>query len=361
MENKNTNLSKGTRFSVMVRSMFLQGSWNFERMQNLGFLYAILPALKKFYKPGSEEAKTALKRHMEFFNTHPYVAAPIIGVTLALEEEIAKGQEIDEAAIQGVKVGMMGPLAGIGDPVFWFTVRPIVGAIAASLAGTTGSIIAPLFFFFVWNIIRIGFLWYTQEFGYKQGTAITSDLGGGMLQQITKGASILGMFILGVLIQRWVNISFTGPNALLPKQPLQDGAYVGQWISNAHNIGTTDAPIWAASSSSQIVEQTAKGAHFVTTANLADMKIDGSVLTSTLTQYQGLSGTGHEGNIAGMNDFAQKSLQDVFNSLIPGFIALLLTFLVLWILRKWKNRNAPLVIIIAMFVLGILLHIAGLA
>jgi PTS system mannose-specific IID component len=182
-----------------------------------------------------------------------------------------------------------------------------------------------------------------------------------MLQQITKGASILGMFILGVLIQRWVNISFTGPNALLPKQPLQDGAYVGQWISNAHNIGTTDAPIWAASSSSQIVEQTAKGAHFVTTANLADMKIDGSVLTSTLTQYQGLSGTGHEGNIAGMNDFAQKSLQDVFNSLIPGFIALLLTFLVLWILRKWKNRNAPLVIIIAMFVLGILLHIAGLA
>ncbi|MGV7892623.1 PTS system mannose/fructose/sorbose family transporter subunit IID, partial [Mycobacterium kansasii] len=79
-------------------------------------------------------AKEALKRHLEFFNTHPYVAAPIIGVTLALEEERANGADIDDAAIQGVKVGMMGPLAGIGDPVFWFTVRPIVGAIAASLA-----------------------------------------------------------------------------------------------------------------------------------------------------------------------------------------------------------------------------------
>lgn len=129
----------------MFRSMFLQGSGTTNVCKTFGFLYSIIPALKQFYKPGSEEAKEALKRHMEFFNTHPYVAAPIVGgVTLALEEEIANGVEIDEAAIQGVKVGMMGPLAGIGDPVFWFTVRPIVGAIAASLA-TGGSIIAPPF------------------------------------------------------------------------------------------------------------------------------------------------------------------------------------------------------------------------
>ncbi len=67
---------------------------------------------------------------MEFFNTHPYVASPILGVTLALEEERANGAEIDDTAIQGVKIGMMGPLAGIGDPVFWFTVRPILGALA---------------------------------------------------------------------------------------------------------------------------------------------------------------------------------------------------------------------------------------
>ena len=77
---------------------------------------------------------------MEFFNTHPYVAAPIIGVTLALEEEKANGAAIDDAAIQGVKIGMMGPLAGIGDPVFWFTVRPILGALGASLALTGTSL-----------------------------------------------------------------------------------------------------------------------------------------------------------------------------------------------------------------------------
>ena len=122
-----------------------------------------------------------------------------MGVTLALEEERANGTEIDDAAIQGVKIGMMGPLAGIGDPVFWFTVRPILGALGASLAAS-GNIIGPLLFFFGWNAIRMAFLWYTQEFGYRAGSEITKDMSGGILQDITKGASILGMFIIGVLV-----------------------------------------------------------------------------------------------------------------------------------------------------------------
>lgn len=84
-----------------------------------------------------------------------------MGVTLALEEEKANGTEIDDSPfIQGVKIGMMGPLAGIGDPVFWFTVRPILGALGASLA-TTGNIVGPLIFFFGWNVVRMTFLWYT--------------------------------------------------------------------------------------------------------------------------------------------------------------------------------------------------------
>ena len=174
MTEKKITLSKKDRRSVMLRSQFLQGSWNYERMQNGGWAFSLIPALRKLY-PNKEDASAALKRHLEFFNTHPYIAAPILGVTLALEEDKANGAEIEDSAIQGVKVGMMGPLAGIGDPVFWFTVRPILGAIAASLA-TGGSIIAPLFFFIAWNAIRIGFLWYTQELGYKKGSEITSDL-----------------------------------------------------------------------------------------------------------------------------------------------------------------------------------------
>ena len=73
-----------------------------------------------------------------------------MGVTLALEEERANGMPVDDQTVQGVKVGMMGPLAGVGDPVFWFTVRPILGALGASLA-LSGSIVGPLLFFVVWT------------------------------------------------------------------------------------------------------------------------------------------------------------------------------------------------------------------
>ena len=298
-ENKVT-LDKKIRRSVMWRSMFLQGSWNYERMQNGGWAYSLIPALKKLY-PSGEEAKEALKRHLEFFNTHPYVAAPIIGVTLALEEERANGADIDDAAIQGVKVGMMGPLAGIGDPVFWFTVRPIVGAIAASLA-TGGSIIAPLFFFIVWNAIRIAFLWYTQEFGYKSGSAITKDLGGGLLQTVTKGASILGMFVLGVLIQRWVTINFNGPNAVVSKIPLQKGAYL----------------------------EFPKGS------------VSGTQLHDILGQV---------GNKLSLDPTKVTYLQDNLNQLIPGLAGLLITFLCMWLLKK---KVSPIVIIFGLFVVGIL-------
>ena len=300
MAESRVKLSKKDRLAVAWRSTFLQGSWNYERMQNGGWAYSLIPALKKLY-PSGEEAKEALKRHLEFFNTHPYVAAPIIGVTLALEEERANGADIDDAAIQGVKVGMMGPLAGIGDPVFWFTVRPIVGAIAASLA-TGGSIIAPLFFFIVWNAIRIAFLWYTQEFGYKSGSAITKDLGGGLLQTVTKGASILGMFVLGVLIQRWVTINFNGANAVVSKIPLQKGSYV----------------------------EFPKGS------------VSGTQLHDILGQV---------GNKLSLDPTKVTYLQDNLNQLIPGLAGLLITFLCMWLLKK---KVSPIVIIFGLFVVGIL-------
>lgn len=296
------SLTKAERRKVMWRSQLLQGSWNYERMQNGGWVYSLIPALKKLY-PGQEESKAALQRHLEFFNTHPYVAAPIIGVTLALEEERANGARIDDAAIQGVKVGMMGPLAGIGDPVFWFTVRPILGAIAASLA-TGGSIIAPLFFFIAWNLIRISFLWYTQELGYRQGSEITSDLSGGLLQTITKGASILGMFVMGILVQRWTSINFP---MVISRVKLAEGAYV------KFPEGSVNGP-----ELQRILGELASG------VSLTPEKV--------------------------------TTLQDNLNQLIPGFAALVLTFVCMWLLKRKVN---PILIIFGLFALGIVGHAVG--
>ena len=94
-------LSKSDRQKVWWRSQFLQGSSELRTYAKLwGWAYSLIPAIKKLYTKKEDQA-AALERHLEFFNTHPYVAAPIMGVTLALEEERANGVEIDDAAIQG--------------------------------------------------------------------------------------------------------------------------------------------------------------------------------------------------------------------------------------------------------------------
>lgn len=296
------HLTKSDRLHVWWRSTFLQGSWNYERMQNGGWAYTLVPALKKLYKT-KEDRSAALKRHLEFFNTHPYLASPVIGVTLALEEERANGAPIDDVTIQGVKVGMMGPLAGVGDPVFWYTVRPILGALAATMA-ISGNILGPIIFFVVWNLIRMLFLWYTQEFGYRAGSRIADDMSGSLLGDVTKGASILGMFILGALVERWVSVKWT-PVVSNIKQ--QAGSYI-DWNK---------------------LPSGAKG------------------IQKALEQQQaGLS----------LTHYKQTTLQSNLDSLIPGLTGLLITFLCMWLLKK---KVSPIVIILGLFVVGILCRVAN--
>lgn len=204
---KRITLTKGDRRRVWFHSWFILANFNYERMQNSGVCYTMIPAIRKLYK-NKEDRAEALQRHLTFFNTHPYLASPIFGVTMALEEEKANGVDIDNSAIQGVKVGMMGPLAGVGDPLFWFTLRPIIFSLGASLA-ISGSFIGPILAFVLWNLIHLVFTYYTQEFGYNTGMKITEDLSGSLLHNVTHGASLMGMFVIGALIQRWVSIKFT--------------------------------------------------------------------------------------------------------------------------------------------------------
>ena len=303
MADNKITLSKSDRLMVCLRSTFWQASWNYERMQNGGYAFAMIPAIKKLYKEKADQI-AALKRHMEFFNTHPYVASPIVGVTLALEQEKANGAAVDDAAIQGVKVGMMGPLAGIGDPVFWFTLRPILGAMCASIA-MDGNMLGPIMFFLLWNILRFGFMWYTQEFGYKVGNQITENLSGNLLTNITRGASILGMFVLGALVQRWVSIKFA---PVVSSIQLSEGAYI-EWDK---------------------------------------LPAGGEGIKTAIQQFS--SGMALE-------PVKVTTLQNNLDALIPGLVPLLLTLLCMWLLKKGVS---PIVIILALFAVGIGAHLIGL-
>ena len=207
-EQTKLTLTKKDIRSTYWRSTFLLGSFNFERMQSMGFCVSMIPVIKRFYS-NKEDQAAALKRHLEFFNTQPWVASPIIGVTAAMEQERANGaKNIDDAAISGVKVGLMGPLAGVGDPIFWGTLRPVLAALGAGLA-ITGNWIGPLLFFIGINLCRALTRWYGFKYGYEKGTEIVNDMGGGRLQKLTQGASILGLFVMGSLVSKWTTINIS--------------------------------------------------------------------------------------------------------------------------------------------------------
>ena len=317
---------------VWWRSQFLLASFNYERMQNMGVAFSLIPAMRKLYHT-KDEISAFLKRHLEFFNTHPYCAAPIFGVEMALEENRANGGEVDDAAIQGVKIGMIGPLAGVGDPIFWGTLRPVLGAFAASLA-LTGNILGPILFFVIWNLIRMLFIWYTLEFGYQQGASITKNLTGGLLQKITLGASILGMFIMGVLIPRWTSIDMS--TVVFSKA---DMGAVGDKFPDAIAM----------------MEQ------LNGIVNGEPMALD--VFRNGIQSLQGVASGGFtiENNVADYADnpyrlMTTTSLQSVLDQLLPGLLPLLLTFLCIWLLKKHVN---PIAIIVGLFAVGILGALVG--
>lgn len=194
--------------SVFIRSNLFQGSWNFERMQALGFCFSMIPVICRLYTKGSAEQKEAIKRHLEFFNTHPYAAAPILGLIMAMEEQKANGAtDINSASINGLKIGLMGPLAGVGDPIFWGTIRPVLAALGAGIA-MTGSMLGPILFFVLFNTIRLMTRYYGIVYAYQKGINIVHDIGkGGVFKKLTEGSSILGLFVMGALVNKWTRVN----------------------------------------------------------------------------------------------------------------------------------------------------------
>lgn len=193
--------------------------------------------------------------------------------------------------------------ANVGEPLFWFTLIPILGATLA----LTGNILGSIIFFFAWNIIRIAFEWYTQEFGYKVGRKITNNLSGGLLGTVTQVASILGMFIIGELVNRWVNISFAPIVSSIQQQPKI----------------------------------------FIDWANLS---AGPEGIKHALTMYDSIGSTA-------LDPIKTPTLQNNLDQLIPGLSALLLKLLCAKLL---KRKVFPILIILVLFAVGIFGHVIGL-
>lgn len=205
-ENKKikNQLTKKDIFQTFIFSNFQQASFNYERIHALAFCVDMIPTIKRVYKK-KEDQIAALKRHNTFFNVTPAFCGPVIGLTSALEQAKSQGEDIDVSTINSLKVGLMGPLCGVGDPVMWGTLRPILAALGATLA-LQGSWLGPLIFFLVFNIIRLGIKWYGLRLGLSEGMSLVQELSGNFLKKLTEGATVLGLFIMGVLVNKWTTI-----------------------------------------------------------------------------------------------------------------------------------------------------------
>ncbi|MDG6881855.1 PTS system mannose-specific EIID component [Phocoenobacter uteri] len=194
----NKVITKSDITKLAIRSSFLQASFNYERMQSCGFLYSQLPLLKKIHKD-KKDLSDAMNDNLEFINTHPNLVGFLMGLLVSLEEAKEK-----RATIKGLKLALFAPLAGIGDAIFWFTLLPIMAGVCASLA-MSGSILGPILFFAVYLAIWLLRIPLTH-LGYNLGINAVerikkeSDI-------IAKGATILGVTVIGGLIASYVHIN----------------------------------------------------------------------------------------------------------------------------------------------------------
>jgi mannose PTS system EIID component len=200
--------------SWLLWLFFSHAAWNWERMQGLGFAHSMTPIIKKLYTT-KEEISAALKRHLVFFNTQPDAGSIVNGVVISMEEKRAGGAPIDGDAINAVKTGLMGPIAGIGDTLQQGILIPIalsIGisiALGSDLAGVQhGNILGPIVYAILVAIGIWGGGWFLWWQGYQQGrAAVTSILRSGTLQRTITGAGVLGNLIMGALVVEFVSLS----------------------------------------------------------------------------------------------------------------------------------------------------------
>ncbi|WP_432290108.1 PTS system mannose/fructose/sorbose family transporter subunit IID [Olsenella uli] len=212
-------LGKKELMSVFWRSFTINASFNYERQMSQGFVYSMIPALKKLY-PAKEDLAQSLTRHGEFFNVTPMVAPLVMGITAAMEEENTKSDDFDINSVNGVKAALMGPLSGIGDSIFWGTLRPLAAGIACSLA-LAGNSFAPILFLLLFNVFNVACRYFGLFKGYEMGTSFLTKLEkSGALQKVFVAAGIIGLLVIGAMSASMVSVKLalaigSGDSAIL--------------------------------------------------------------------------------------------------------------------------------------------------
>lgn len=191
--------------SMFWRLFLIQSSWSFDKMMAYGQMYGIEKSLRKIY-PNDDDYYAALKRHCETFNVTPHISPFIMSLSVAMEEENAKNPNFDVSSINKVKIGLMGPLSGIGDSFFWGTFRVIAAGIGIGIA-KQGNILGSILYFLIYTSIHFIAKWLSAKYGYTLGTKfLNQSEESHSIEKLSYGASILGLTVIGAMIGTMVTL-----------------------------------------------------------------------------------------------------------------------------------------------------------
>ena len=183
-------MKQSVLWGIFTRSLTVQASFNYTRMQSLGFAFALLPLIRR--ECDQKRLRESLKRHLRMFNTHPYLTAPVIGAVARLEEEG------DTEAAEHLKKAVMGPYAAIGDPFFWGALRPFSALVAVILA-LKGCLLAPLAFIVLYDPIHAWVRGKGFIEGYRRGKGSIEFIKGLNLPATTGRIRFASLVLIGIL------------------------------------------------------------------------------------------------------------------------------------------------------------------
>ena len=202
-----------------------------EHMQTFGYLTSMLPIVEELYKDKAEQ-KEAMQTYTAFFNTEPQLGALVVGITAGLEEARANGDAVDGETINGMRAGLMGPIAGIGDSLVVGTLIPVLLGIALGLS-KGGNPSGALFYILVWNVLIYGGMRFAYFKGYELGDKAVEFLVGPKGQALRKAISVIGGMVIGAVAATWVSVTTSlelknaDGEAFLKLQEKIDGVYPG--------------------------------------------------------------------------------------------------------------------------------------
>jgi len=238
-------------------TFFAHANYNYERLQGTGFAHAMTPIIKRLYTT-PDEIRAALKRHLVFFNTEPNFGNVVHGTVIAMEEQRANGAPIDDDAINSVKSGLMGPMAGIGDTLSQSTITPILlalgigiaggtasGSVVPQLTGTTGNPLGAILYMVLVSvvIVAIGYTAWTQ--GYARGkTFVTDVLRSGTIDRVLVGAGVLGNMVLGALAAKFIVVNLAPTVTIAGAQLNLQAAIIDPLFPGALALGLVVMTWW---------------------------------------------------------------------------------------------------------------------